>query len=228
MPGRRRVSWHFCVREPMSTFAQNEKEAARKPETILVLPPDAFADDWRDRPTTEVAVGLRRLSERDEKVAKEQGRKIVFRDHVRDGEIVDKDLAWESYNDELIRYLMARAMCDVNDVSKPFFEYAEDVIHAALTTEGLKLVWDTWWMMKLTGPAAPVADDAALRRLARIIANPEEHMAKLGDGEKAARKLLAAALAGFGDLEVSDEDDDLEDEGAYVVSVLNDSQAPAP
>ena len=211
----------------MTTFAQNEKEAPRRPEAFIVLPPSAFSDEWRDRPKTEVAVGLRRLSEQDEKVSKEQGRKIVFRDHVRDGKVVFEDQAWESYNDELIRYLMARAMCDVNDVSRPFFEMAEEVIHVALTSEGLRLVWDRWWMLKLSGPAAPVANDAALRRLSRILAKPE-NMKRLGDAEAVVRKLLAEALSGFGELEMEEpEEDDEDDEGAYHAVALEGEGAPA-
>ena len=208
----------------MTTFATNEKNAPRQAEAFVVLPPIAFSDEWRDRPKTEVCVGLRRLSEQDEKVSMEQGRKIVFRDHMREGKVVDEDMAWESYNQELMRYMMARAMCDVNDVSKPFFEFAEDTIHVALTPEGLKLVWDRWWMLKLTGPAAPVADDDALKRLGRILAKPE-HMKRLGATEVVVRKLLAEALAQFGELEVSEDDDEEEEEeGGYVVHVLEEEE----
>ena len=213
----------------MSTYAQNETAAPRQAEAFIVLPPHAFSDEWKDRPKSDVAVGLRRLSEQDEKVAKEQGRKIVQRDHVRDGKIVDKDEAWESYNQELIRYMMARAMCDPNDVSKPFFEFAEDTIHVALTSFGLGLVWDRWWMLKIAGPAAPVADDLAVERLARILANPE-NLRRLGDAEKPARKLLAEVLSGFGDLEVEEEKEDeleIEEDGGYVVTLAEEG-AEAP
>jgi hypothetical protein len=212
----------------MATFAKNEKDAPRKPEAFIVLPPTAFADEWKDKPNTDVAVGLRRLSEQDEKVSKEQGRKIVFRDHVRKGKVVDEEEAWESYNQELIRYLMARAMCDVNDVSKPYFDFAEDTIHVALTSEGLGLVWDKWWMLKMSGPAAPVADDDAVRRLSRILANPE-NMKALGKAEKVVRKLLAEALSGFGELEVEDEEAELEvmDDG-YVVTLAEEEGAISP
>ena len=211
----------------MTTFAQNEKATPRRPEAFILLPPTAFSDEWKDRPTSAVAVGLRRLSEQDEKVSKEQGRKIVFRDHVREGKIVDQEQAWESYNQELIRYMMARAMCDVNDVSKPFFEFAEDVIHVALTSEGLGLVWDRWWMLKISGPAAPQADDDSIRRLARILAKPE-YMERLGDAEKVARKLLAVVLENFGELEVAEDEEEIEiEEDGYVVTLAGDG-APAP
>ena len=210
----------------MATFAQAQAAAPKQAEAFIVLPPSAFSDEWRDKPRVEVCVGLRRLSEQDEKVSKEQGRKIVFRDHVREGKVVDEDQAWESYNQELIRYLMARAMCDVNDVSKPFFEFAEDTIHVALTSEGLGLVWDRWWMLKLSGPAAPVADDDAVRRLARILAKPE-YMKRLGLAEKPARKLLAEVLANFGELEV-DEDEEEDEEDGYVVTLAEEEGALSP
>jgi hypothetical protein len=216
----------------MSTFAKNEKDASRRPEAIIVLPPTAFSDEWKDRPTTDVAVGLLRLSERDEKISKEQARKIVARDHVRDGKVVDQEQAIESYNDELIRYLMARAMCDPNDSSKPFFEFAEDLIHVALTTTGLHFVWDKWWVLKLSGPTMPTAQDDDLRRLARILTRPE-YMGRLGEAEVSARKLLAEVLAAFGqdleaveDTEPEDEVElDMVDDG-YVITLPEEPTPP--
>jgi hypothetical protein len=199
----------------VSTFADAHAKAPKTAAKIVVLKPDDFAHDWPQRPMSDVAVGLRRLSERDVKIAKEMARKVISRDHVREGKVMDTDLAWESYNDELVRYCMARAAVDPNDSDKTYFNYAEDTIHQALTSEGLRRLWDAWTLLNLSGPASPVANDEELKRLGRILGKPQV-LSSLGIAETEARKLLAYVLEQLGVLDVEPEDD--EEDGYRVVT----------
>ena len=203
-------------------FSETQALAPKTAEKVVVLSPMHFAAEWPARPEADVAIGLRRLSERDVKVAKEMGRKIIHRDHVRDGKIVDLDMAYESYNDELIRYLMARATVNPNDSALPYFQMAEDTIHQALTSEGVKKLWDAWTVLNLTGAAAQIATDDEVKRLARILKDPER-MAALGAGQVEGRKLVAYLLDGFGALDVEEEEAEEEDEGYSVVSVPDEA-----
>ncbi|WP_394847403.1 hypothetical protein LZC95_08050 [Pendulispora brunnea] len=139
---------------------------------MIVLPPSAFADRWEAKPDAAVAVGLRLLSERDIQVAKAESSKWVDKMYSgADGVIRDVDKAVESWNDCLVRWACALGTCDPNDVTKPYFPAAEDVIGDALTSEGLRRIWDALELLHLEeSPVAPEATDAEILALIGRIA----------------------------------------------------------
>ena len=61
----------------MTTLSAAQKTASRKPARVVVLTPTDFAADWSQRPADDVALGLRRLCDRDIQIAKAEASKFV-------------------------------------------------------------------------------------------------------------------------------------------------------
>jgi hypothetical protein len=206
----------------MSTFGTGNGSLTR-PHAVVVLPSSAFADEWPHKPHADVAIGLRLLSEQDIKIAKGQAKAALLR--AQTGHKVDVPvLSWELYNDELMRYAMARATTDCNDIAKTYFQHAEDTIQVALTSRGVARLWDAYTkMLVATSPASPQATDDDVVRLSRILAQPGV-LDRLESGKRAeARKVLAYVLENFSPDDGAEEDDD---EG-YTAVAAADDQATA-
>lgn len=180
----------------MSAFSQVAGARASRPPRIVTLRPDHYADTYADKPRSEVAVGLRLVSERDLDTARAQAASMVatmFLDN--DDEVTDLVAQDEAYNAALIRWAIAKATCDPNDSSRPFFDMAEDVIGMALTTEALRFLWDELILLhKGKGSAAPPATDEELHKLAEHL--DVGSMKLLDDATQLElRKLMAYALS---------------------------------
>lgn len=147
----------------MSTFADTGAQRDRKPQKIVVLAPSSFAFDYPQRPSDEVALGLRTISERDVQIAKAEASKAMIRTYGEpDGSLRDPEKAFEYWNDAFTTYALARATCDANDIEKPYFPRAEDTIGKALTSEALQKLWAEYSLMsRTTGDRAKIGDDEA-------------------------------------------------------------------
>lgn len=170
----------------MTTLSALKKTA--QPPRVAILSPSAFADTWEAKPTADVAVGLRLLSERELQTAKAEASKTIERMYAgEDGEIFDQEKAVEAWNDALVRWAVAYATCDPNDVTKPYFDFAEDVIAAALTPEGIRRLWDEWRVLvEETSPLSPELDAEgiaalvdALPRLETLSPNTQRRLRRL-------------------------------------------------
>lgn len=137
--------------------------AARKPHKIVTLTPDDFADRYEGRPRSNVAIGLLMLGERDVDVARAQAAKHIADPTMfttKDGGVTDEQARDEAYNDALVRWAVAKATCNPNDVSQPYFDMAEDTIAIALRPEAIRFLWDELILLsKGKGSVAPPATD---------------------------------------------------------------------
>ena len=137
----------------------------RPADKIIVLPPQAFADAYSKRPQADVAVGLRRLSERETITALTEARKEGS-DGGREGEA-----AIERLNEALLCWSLSFATCDPNDVSKPYFERADEEVREAFPPETLRRLWDELELLHAGGSLLlPEASDTDLAELTECLA----------------------------------------------------------
>ncbi|WP_394849702.1 hypothetical protein LZC95_19895 [Pendulispora brunnea] len=177
------------------------EQAAKRPRRCIVLSPAAFADTWSERPSEDVAVGLRLLAERDLQAAKLEASRWVERLYSRDdGTLRDPETATEAWNDALIRWACALAMCDPNDVTRPYFRAAEDTIAIALTPDAIRRVWDALEAFHAEeSPVAPEATDDEIEELGWSLLPLEGVVARVLDraramGPEATVESIARAL----------------------------------
>lgn len=178
-----------------------KQAAARKPGAFVILPPTAFCDGWSQKPTADVAVGLLLLSEAQFESAKLTASEVVDKAYAarRDGYAeqtgaasIDFTKAAEAWNEAFFANVAAFATCDPNDVTRPYFPYAEDTITKALRPEGIRLVWDALDRHNIaSSPNTPALADEQIAdlvgRLPRLSALPGIH-------ERRLRRLLGYVL----------------------------------
>lgn len=164
-----------------------------KPGAIVTLPPSAFEANWKDRPHADVAVGLRLLSVREImecRVEAEREATGVYDEHPAGAQPMQEVIV-EQYNEILLCEMLARALCDPNNVLQPYFQQAVVTIRSALTSEALQRLWDEYVKMSVTsGILMAEASDDEVKILARALRSGA--CRKLLDKE--ARKLVAYLL----------------------------------
>lgn len=136
----------------MSSFSAVEK---RRPTSEITLPPEAFGELWEDRPKEPVRIGLRFVVDAD----LEDARIEAFRraeklfPKYRDSE--EKTILFvASFQDALMRWVIARGTCDPNDVTKAWKGWAaapEDMsaTKEILTDQGAQAIFDAWERMRI-------------------------------------------------------------------------------
>lgn len=179
----------------MSAFASL---AARKPPSFVLVPPDAFKDEWEDRPREKVAIGLRLVSHQDLQVARAQGRR---RANEAFPNLDDEDgrelIFWsDAFNDALIAQIISAAICDPNDVHEmwePFKAAPEDMCRMFLTSDGLRLLYDAWERMRISvDPTQREATNEEAALLPALLAERGEGLGRVR--AMRARRLLAFVL----------------------------------
>lgn len=182
------------------------------PERIVVLSPNAFASDYHARPSVNVAIGIRRLSQGDLDVARREAEReaVGFYEEVRGrSRPVNFEVVDEVRNDALMVIAVGRAATDPNNVEKTYFLGQEDEARSALTPEGIRRIWDELVLLHAGGNVArPRASDKDMARLGRALAKGR---LKLDDEAR----MLGAHLLEL--LEVPDEIDEVEEDAVYVV-----------
>lgn len=181
----------------MTTFTKAVEHSEKKARRVVVLPPEAFADTWSLRPTTEVAIGLRTIASSDVQAACATASRMAekwYASRLKAGESTDKEGQINAYNDAVMRHCLARACVDVNDPTVPYFESAEDTIRDALTEDGVKRLWDEYLIMQAETSVAIVRADAGdLQRLAKILLDGRAFAAASVGDQNELRVLLGYA-----------------------------------
>jgi hypothetical protein len=198
----------------MTTFSKAQRDI--KPPKILVLPPSAFADEWGDKRSTEVAMGLRLVSQGELETGRKEAEREAtgFYAELRGTPIpADPHVATDIFNDAIVMHVVACGTCDPNDVTRPYFRAAPDTVRVALTPDGARRIYDEIMLLhKGMSPGYPQASDAEAAALGRRLAHGETL-----DAED--RKLCARLIEKLGvtvdERPFPDEDED-DDEGVYI------------
>jgi hypothetical protein len=178
---------------------------ARRPPRTVTLRTADFADTYESKPKADVAIGLRALSERDLDTARAQAARLVSEKYADKGDgVTDREACDEAFNDALMRWAVAKATCNPNDATAPYFDMAEDVIAIALTPEAIRMLWDQLViLMKGIASAVPEATDEEIVELAGML--DRGLLTELVDVQQTElRKLLAHVHAALAALEQND------------------------
>lgn len=189
----------------MPSFSEVEQQ---RPPSHVNVPPTAWASAWADRPLEEVCIGLRLVPDADLEDARIEAyrrAKGLVPDHEKSAEATEVFIA--TFQDALVRWVIARGTCDPNDVYRPWETWAdaaEDIaVEQALTDHGAQLIYDAWERMRLEaniGLAAASDADLALlpellRRLPRLAESSRTSELRL-------RRLLRFVLEELEEVEV--------------------------
>lgn len=158
----------------MPTFSQVSPTDRAPPRTV-VLKPAAFADTWAGKPYDDVCVGLRLISTGEVESARAAAVEQAAQWHTNHetGRLHDYATADVASDDAFMRHCIARATCDCNDFTQPYFPFAENTVRDALTIEGVQRLWDELLILHVTsGVGIPRADDADIQRLAAMLMQP--------------------------------------------------------
>jgi hypothetical protein len=169
-----------------------------KPPTFLPIPPNAFDQQWSDRPTETVAAGLRLVSDQDIQVARAQARRRANEAFPKlNANNPSEIIAWnDAFNDALMAHIIGYALCDPNDVNEGWDVIKaapEDIPRLYMTSDGKKLVFDAYERMRieLDPTQREASDDEAELALALLL----EHGDKLPRVQRMrVRRLLAFVL----------------------------------
>lgn len=171
--------------------------AVAKPERVVapkvvMLAPAAFADDWPSKPKVPVPVGVRLCSLEDIQFARAEASRVATEMHEPDSD----ERNWlDAFNDAIMRLVVARATCEPDDVSQPYWDVADENVKLALSEGGVRALWDAYDALKLdTDQLAPQANDEDLAQLAETLADGSIWAGlELTDAERV-RRLLRRAL----------------------------------
>lgn len=178
----------------MSSFSAIE---TRKPPSFVVVPPNAFADEWSDRPSEKVAIGLRLIPQEDIDAARAQAAERANSMHkdvdLLEGDRFNAQLWLDAYEDALMTWIVARAMCDPNDALsswEPFRSAPEDMTRQYLTSSGVTFIFDAWEAMRIS--ADPVHPEISVDETSELVELLKTHLPHAGRIQAArARRLLA-------------------------------------
>lgn len=183
----------------MATFqdlAQEPGDDRWRPPKVIVVAPDAFASEWAQRPSEPVEMGLRLVPDQDLQTARAEAAKLAQQMH----EDINTQEAVDCFNDALLRWRIARSTCSVDDLRRPWFDFAEDTVRRALTPEGVKAIaFEIEVFEAETSPLYAPADDERIADLQAILEQGAP-WAKMSEAEqRGTRRLLAVVLDRFGE-----------------------------
>ena len=150
-------------------FRDHQKENSPAPH-VVTLSPKAFAHSFSKRPTADVAVGIRAISESDLATAKVEATKSV--DAWLGTDSRGKTSAIEVWNDTFLRILVYRGTCDPNNSAQPFelFGGDDECVRLALTPESVKRLWDEVEAYAISiSPVWDTISDAGATELAGVL-----------------------------------------------------------
>jgi hypothetical protein len=136
---------------------------ARKPPRTLKLEASAWAGAREDAPQTAVEIGIRRVAEEDVQAAKGEAARLAS--ELIAGAASEDDRV-STYNDALIRVLVARCACRPDDVLEPYFALGELEIRERMTSEGVRAIWDALNALHISdSPLLPELDSEGFAHL---------------------------------------------------------------
>jgi hypothetical protein len=157
---------------------------ARRPApATITLPASAFADDWSDRPTVDVEVGIRRIAVKDIVEARSAASADAVRQHPRPGDPAGVD----AFYDALMMWVVSRCTCEPDDVAAEWSMWGglpQDNAPLALTGEGARAIFDAHERLTIEqDPSTMEATDDDIVRLPDVYAAAVAHV----EGSRGAR-----------------------------------------
>lgn len=136
------------------------------PSGVVVLRPVSWSASYKKRPTGDVAIGLRIPSEAELLTAHAQASE----------EAAQRDRVGEAYtfrfNEALVCWTLAAALCDPNDASKPFFDRADEEVREAFPDTTLQHLWSELERIRVeTSPVRKPATDDEVQALASLLSD---------------------------------------------------------
>lgn len=177
----------------MGTFTRRAGAPERRAaQTVVDVPADAWADTWARKPLGGTKVGLRLIADSDIQDARETAAREAWRRHP---EGRDEDVRTEAYNDALVRWVVGRAACRHDDVSKSFWQMPEDEVAVQLTSHGIRLLYDRYEELKLEksvlGSEATAED---LSHLGALLSDPSLSAGLADELSRRDRRMLKICL----------------------------------
>lgn len=165
----------------------------RAPARTLPLPPEAFSDSFRGRPSKPVHVGLRTIAMLDLAEARQNAAQVAVAAFPEDR---DAALAVDTYNDELIAWIASRCVCELDDTRKDWLLLegtGVEGVKNVLSPAGARLIFDAYERLNIDhDPTQPEATDDEIVRLGEVYADAAPHLA--GDRLSRVRRLLSFVL----------------------------------
>jgi hypothetical protein len=147
----------------MTVFSEVQK--ARPAQRVVEPPLSAWSDDFEGKPEVPVSIGLRLVSEGDIERARAMAIQTAIASVPEPG-----DDRTDALNGALMTNILARATCMSDDARESYFRMPEDMVAAAFTEDGIKLLWDAYLGMKRDACTfLPEATDDDLTMLAGML-----------------------------------------------------------
>jgi len=175
-------------------FSAVVQEKARKPLRVIDVNASDFADEWPEKPSDKVPVGLRLISESEMLTARAVANKRATE---TSGTLADQIAA---FNDALMAWAVAVGTCQPEDVTAPWMAAAADNIPLALTSRGMRRIYDE--IERLHTDASPLhheASDAELDQLAARLVSRLWTRNLSEAAQKRSRRYLGFVIAEMGD-----------------------------
>jgi hypothetical protein len=139
-----------------------------RPARVAVLPPASFRTEWAKRPTDDVAIGIRLLSEQEKLTAQAEAFKTATQGG-RTGEA-----ASHRYLEEILVWAVAMAAVNPNDERRPWFADGNAEVKLALTPEAIRHLFDEMELAHVAAsPTRAAATDEDLAQLAELLRSPD-------------------------------------------------------
>lgn len=149
-----------------SAFAKKLAESPPKPTSIIVLKPEHFASDYAEAPKSDIAVGVRTLSEKEmQQVAGEAAKEARL--YHPDASTIDDGPFTLAYEDAIIKLAVGRCLTNPNDSRDPYFAAADEMVGMAFTAPTIRRVWDE--LEKTTLANSPIIEAATDDEIADMI-----------------------------------------------------------
>lgn len=135
-------------------------QIATPPTTTVVLKPEAWSSGYAKRPSGEVALGLRLLSERELLTAHAEATK--------EAEGRPQPDRTNRFENALVCWALAYALCDPNDARKPYFARGDEEVRDAFPPETLRHLWHELERLKIElSPVRPLLSAEEAEELAQ-------------------------------------------------------------
>lgn len=182
-----------------------KKAHSRKPGRILTVPPTVWASGWAKAPRADIVVGLRLISEGDANGATHEANKHAEKLFP----LEPWGLDWvDARNNFMLRWLVARAVCDPNDIEKAHesLPMAEDLLQMAITPKGARWLWEEVerYSDEISPMNEPASDDEISTLAAMLL---DDGLGGLDSAaESRVRRYLRIVLAELVAVETDEED----------------------
>lgn len=172
---------------------------------VAALPPSAFADTWKNRPTEITRIGIRLVSETDFEEARKNAVAEAWQTFPEDR---DREPRLAAFDSTLKRELLVFATCEPDNIDAPFFKSIPNATIAIGLRDATiaRLFEELEQLSASTSPLIPEATDDDLSALAALLSAPAV-FDRIEDVKRSRVRRLARYLANeLGDLGITAED----------------------